>query len=51
MPIWLRNFTYQQISDFYKQEVENRNKTQSNSKNTTVINPQEFTKGRGPAKY
>jgi len=54
MPVWLRNFTYQQISDFYKQEAENINKAQSNSsnsKNTTVVNPQDFIKGRGPAKY
>lgn len=54
MPIWLRNFTYQQISDFYEKEAEatkKANSKSSNSQNTTVINPQDFVKGRGPAKY
>jgi len=54
MPIWLRNFTYQQILEFHEQQAENvkkANSKSSNSQNTTVINPQEFTKGRGPAKY
>lgn len=54
MPVWLRNFTYQQISDFYEKEVEatkKANSKSSNSQNTTVINPQDFVKGRGPAKY
>lgn len=54
MPIWLRNFTYNQITEFYKEEAEAREKARSkssSSQNTTVINPQDFTKGRGPAKY
>ena len=39
MPIWLRKFTYQQISEFKKQEQEayNKNMSKSSSGNSTNI--------------
>ena len=52
MPIWLRNFTYKRIEDFYKKEheaVENSSKNSSNTK--TVINPADFINAKKPAKY
>jgi len=53
MPIWLRNFTYKRIEDFYKKEAEamedKNSKSSSNTK--TVINPADFINVKRPAKY
>lgn len=39
MPIWLRRFTFNEISKFYKEEKESyENASQSNSNSKTVVN-------------
>ena len=51
MPIWLRNFTFQQIQTYYKKESQSIKKSQQQSKNNITavtpdgkINPSAFPK-------
>jgi hypothetical protein len=53
MPIWLRNFTYKRIEDYYVRESEAmEDKNPKGSSNTkTLINPADFINAKKPAKY
>jgi hypothetical protein len=52
MPIWLRNFTYQKLSEFYEKEQEAMNKAKSKTpsksapKGPAVRKPSYSTKAR-----
>ena len=37
MPIWLRNFTFNKIREFYEQEAEANKKASSSSSNSTTL--------------
>ena len=39
MPRWLREFTFQEINEFYKKEKEEYEKAQSKSKGTKTMVP------------
>lgn len=51
MPIWLRNYTFKSIQEFYKEEAERReNQSSPNKQKTTIQVPKELTyktKARG----
>jgi hypothetical protein len=53
MPIWLRNFTYKRIEDYYQKEAEAmEDKSSKGSSNTkTLINPADFINAKKPIKY
>lgn len=55
MPTWLRKFTYEEISKFYKEEKEAYNKASNKSSNQTTlidsagnVNKAEFAKASKP---
>jgi len=39
MPIWLRNFTFKEIDDYYKKESEALNKAKQGKDQQTIIDP------------
>jgi len=56
MPIWLRKFTFFQLQNFYKEELEQSQNAQLGNKTTLVdstgkVQSPEFAKGKKPASY
>jgi len=39
MPVWLRNFTFKSIQEYYEKEAEEVNKAQSSAKKTSFPMP------------
>ena len=39
MPIWLRKFTFQEVSEFYKNQADEMQKAQSKNKGTKTVIP------------
>jgi len=39
MPVWLRNFTFKSIQEYYEKEAEEVNKAQSSAKKTSFSMP------------
>jgi hypothetical protein len=56
MPVWLRKFTFFQLQNFYKEELEQSQNAQLGNKTTLVdstgkVQSPEFAKGKKPASY
>jgi len=56
MPVWLRKFTFFQLQNFYKEELEQSQNAQLGNKTTLIdstgkVQSPEFAKGKKPASY